>query len=466
MALNDQNEYTFNDAAYLAANPDVVSWINGQGDVSAWEHYQLYGKNQGRNALFDVTPTATDRTQWKPKVLNAEPYVDNSGQTYLVDPGTGDYYAAARKMGWDGDFQGYDLENAKLVASGQALNDQYINTLGLTTDPFKAQELYNLKQSNPSDYYGQIANKLEKQIYTNYGQNMDYTQAYNDLQSIKEIDPKAYYENQLKFLGHQVGWQIGQNRNDRNAPVYEEIKNLASEATRAGLSQDQINSIIKNSANEASIENQQFIANRAAAGNYWSENLMGALKVGAFALGAYGLDTALAAGAAAGAESAAAAGGAELAGPTYAELGYTGLEGGLAGPTYAELGYTGLNNAEAIAAADAASKGLTGSEALKYANQVRKGASFANTLSKFLTSGSGDGSVGGSGSGTSQQQIADYLRGLSKPVTNSFIGQIKANQNPFLFTPPGQTQAADGTYDVSGSNPMANALRKKDGTNS
>jgi hypothetical protein len=46
----------------------------------------------------------------------------------------------------------------------------------------------------------------------------------------------------------------------------------------------------------------------------------------------------------------------ELMGPTYGELGVTGLEGGLAGPTYAELGYTGLNNAEAIAAADAAAK--------------------------------------------------------------------------------------------------------------
>jgi hypothetical protein len=48
--------------------------------------------------------------------------------------------------------------------------------------------------------------------------------------------------------------------------------------------------------------------------------------------------------------------GSALMGPTYQELGVTGVEGGLAGPTYAELGYTGLNNAEAIAAADAAAK--------------------------------------------------------------------------------------------------------------
>jgi hypothetical protein len=33
----------------------------------------------------------------------------------------------------------------------------------------------------------------------------------------------------------------------------------------------------------------------------------------------------------------------ELMGPTYGELGVTGVEGGFAGPTYGELGYTGLN---------------------------------------------------------------------------------------------------------------------------
>lgn len=44
----------------------------------------------------------------------------------------------------------------------------------------------------------------------------------------------------------------------------------------------------------------------------------------------------------------------EQFGPTYQELGYTGVEGGFAGPTYEELGYTGLNQTEAIAAADAA----------------------------------------------------------------------------------------------------------------
>jgi hypothetical protein len=55
---------------------------------------------------------------------------------------------------------------------------------------------------------------------------------------------------------------------------------------------------------------------------------------------------------------------AELMGPTYGELGITGLAEGLAGPTYAEMGYTGLNQAQAIAQADAAAKiGMTAKQA-------------------------------------------------------------------------------------------------------
>ena len=68
----------------------------------------------------------------------------------------------------------------------------------------------------------------------------------------------------------------------------------------------------------------------------------------------------------------------ELMGPTYGELGYTGLGEGMMGPTYAEMGYTGLNAGEAIAAADAAayaaSNGTTLADAYKAlstANQIK-----------------------------------------------------------------------------------------------
>lgn len=145
------------------------------------------------------------------------------------------------------------------------------------------------------------------------------------------------------------------------------------------------------------------------------------------------------------------------AGPTYQELGVTGVEGGMAGPTYGELGYTGLNQAEAIAAADAASKGLTGAEALKYINNAKKALDTAGKLSKILSPSTGQSATGGSNS-LDLGKLASMLNAPQQ--ANSFIGQIKGNQNPFLFNVPGQTVASEGMYDVSGSNfAKANALR-------
>jgi hypothetical protein len=94
-----------------------------------------------------------------------------------------------------------------------------------------------------------------------------------------------------------------------------------------------------------------------------------------------------------------------------------------------------------------ASTGLTGAEALKYANQARQGLSTASQLAKLL-------------GGTPKPSIAPTagINPYSNMLgSNSFIGQIKGNQNPFIFNPQGQTVAQAGTYDVSG---MANALRK------
>jgi hypothetical protein len=84
--------------------------------------------------------------------------------------------------------------------------------------------------------------------------------------------------------------------------------------------------------------------------------------------------------------------GSALMGPTYAELGVTGVEGGLAGPTYAELGYTGLNNAEAIAAADAAAKAASISIT---PNQAIQGLRMASGLL-----GGQQGAASGSGAAT------------------------------------------------------------------
>jgi hypothetical protein len=140
----------------------------------------------------------------------------------------------------------------------------------------------------------------------------------------------------------------------------------------------------------------------------------------------------------------------ELMGPTYGELGLTGVEGGLAGPTYGELGYTGLNQAEAIAAADAASQSFSGADALKNANRLKN-------IAKLLT-GSESSKIFGQKMPTANQFSA--YQQMAQPVQEQFGGLYRMNQNPFSFGTQGQSIASEGMYDVSGSNPLANALRK------
>ena len=140
----------------------------------------------------------------------------------------------------------------------------------------------------------------------------------------------------------------------------------------------------------------------------------------------------------------------ELMGPTYGELGVTGVEGGLAGPTYGELGYTGLNNAEAIAAADAASQSFSSADALKNANRLKN-------IAKLLT-GSESSKIYGRNVPTANQFSA--YQQMAQPVQEQFGGLYRMNQNPFSFGTQGQSVASQGMYDVSGSNPLANALRK------
>jgi hypothetical protein len=143
----------------------------------------------------------------------------------------------------------------------------------------------------------------------------------------------------------------------------------------------------------------------------------------------------------------------ELMGPTYGELGITGVEGGFAGPTYGELGYTGLNQSEAIAAADAASKGYSVKDALTDANRGRKIADLLNQ------GGSQTGGIRTGTTGYNPQQLTALLS--SGLPTQAAPGNLyRMNQNPFSFGTQGQTPVSQGTYDVSGANPMANALRK------
>jgi hypothetical protein len=144
---------------------------------------------------------------------------------------------------------------------------------------------------------------------------------------------------------------------------------------------------------------------------------------------------------------------AALQGPTYGELGVTGVEGGMAGPTYAEMGYTGLNGAEAVAAADAAAAaqgGLSAKDVLTNANRLKN-------IAQLLT-GSESSPIYGKNVPNANQWATQAAQNFAQATPEQFGGYYQMNKNPFSFGTQGQTVASPGMYDVSGS--MANALRK------
>jgi hypothetical protein len=157
----------------------------------------------------------------------------------------------------------------------------------------------------------------------------------------------------------------------------------------------------------------------------------------------------------------------ELMGPTYGELGVTGVPEGGMGPTYGELGYTGLNNAEAIAAADAAAYAAANNitlkdayNALSKANAVKnlamsgynlatgKGVPRPSSGSTNLLSRTNSGNISADLAGGPQNITADLTKGNTSFSLNDFGGAANNPQlfntgtNPAAYTPPAPTQPA------------------------
>jgi hypothetical protein len=130
--------------------------------------------------------------------------------------------------------------------------------------------------------------------------------------------------------------------------------------------------------------------------------------------------------------AATAAASSQLAGPTYGELGVTGVPEGGMGPTYAEMGNTGLNQGQAISAADNAANLQQAKDVLNTANDVRKGVSTANNLSKLLSGNSS--SLLGSSAGSALTGAAQNLAAGQTGVSSAIPALIRGNQNPFLQT--------------------------------
>jgi hypothetical protein len=349
--------------------------------------------------------------------------------------------------------------------------------------------------TDPSNYYRQLANDLVGAAYGVSSVNQDASDYLDLIEGLKDIDPKTYYTAKIDYLSRNVGHNIQSNETGRANAIKQQLESLIPEATQAGLTPQEINATYGSGYTKG---RQQFATilglQQQEQKGVLAPLIEGIKFVGPGALGMYGIDAALTSalgagyGAATGMStygigsglgtaaelSGALASGAgsvgsgalgaasyitpELMGPTYGELGITGVEGGFAGPTYGEMGFTGLNQSEAIAAANAASKGMSTSDILSNINRARNA---TNTLSKLVKNpaDSTSGSTGGT-SGINTQQLASLL-GSGLPTQSAPGGLYRMNENPFIFGNQGQSVIPKGTYDVSGTNPMANALRKR-----
>jgi hypothetical protein len=341
-------------------------------------------------------------------------------------------------------------------------NLEYVNIL----DPESARELIDLKNTDPKAYANRMASFLGDVAFSGWAQNRNVSDVLNRLEAYKETDPKAYYSAYIALKGKQMGWDSGNGAGNRNAPMQQEIQSIANDAIKSGLTPTDINSIIgTNFGDYSNIAARTNAVNAASGGggfNFGTDMLPGLKIIGGALLGAGTADyLATGAEAANGASNVAditsstgftpvdgasfaidpnvayttgvttplpadigMGTNAPLQGPTYGELGVTGVPEGGMGPTYAEMGNTGLNTQEAIAAADAASQKAALVDALKTANQVRQVGSTANTLAKLLTSSAGSQLSGAA------QNLATGQTGVGSAIP----ALIRGNQNPFLQT--------------------------------
>ena len=301
-------------------------------------------------------------------------------------------------------------------------NDYYNNYLNQFNVAQAEQQQY---QADPHGYTNQKAQELSDQLFNTFTTNghvfggRPNMEAENTaaLEEIKKVDPNAYYNAQLSLDLRKAGWDAGQGKT--NDITNARIQGNIQDALKNGFDPNQIKNIVANNYANTAQWHAQNIADRQGQGAF----LQGIEKVapafaalitaGALAPAAGALEAGSVAASVApeiagsgfytGAGTFAGEGlgtAAELMGPTYGELGITGLPEGAMGPTYGEMGYTGLNQGQAIAGADAASQGSQALDALNYANKARNLMDNISSLSKLINGGS-SGLVGGTSGGTS-----------------------------------------------------------------
>jgi len=143
VAGNAMNGATFNDAAYMSANPDVAA-----SGMSAQEHYNRYGKNEGRQGFWndveqDLPEEWTQTTTLSPEqqaALDDQMKIQagrSKGAMQLLDQATGAFQSPLDYSGFNPGAQG--VQAAQLNGSVNTTN--LFGMGGLPLDRVQAQNV-------------------------------------------------------------------------------------------------------------------------------------------------------------------------------------------------------------------------------------------------------------------------------------------------------------------------------------
>ena len=245
-----KNEDTFDWQQFLNDHPGVGGNYGTTQD-GAWEAYQE-GNTSG--AVFRAPPF--DPNNLVP--ISSDPNNPSSAIKGYYDPVTEIIYDS-------------NNQNAKMIVPGSIMEDPYFKAIG-ADDPNKRVDLYNLKQSNPTEFYTQAATNLANNYASGSAMNwqglstngLNKDEIQSNLDNLKNIDPKAYYIGQLTELSKLSGWDYGQNTPERSASRIQQIKDMAPAAIAAGIDPNQLSSLINSNFSDSAQANAAHIAAEAS----------------------------------------------------------------------------------------------------------------------------------------------------------------------------------------------------------
>lgn len=376
---------------------------------------------------------------------------------------------------------------------------------------------------NKQQYYNTLGKSLTDEMFSNWSYNQDdKNQALEaKLENLKASSPQAYYAAKLDYFGSKMGWNAAQNTGEKNTEYQKAIEQMMPDMQNAGISNEQINSIINNSYATASQKNMEHIANQKAGSTYLTPSdiitisaILGGSALAAWAapaVGSIGAEAPLSTtellstggftpvnGASFTIDPLAAyttgAAATEASPFTTTELlntsGFTPTESGgftidpnvaytTGNPSiigdqpgdYPMPGKDGTasqwkpsninpNDVTKLLDYNASINSTGVSDVLSAANKARQIYGAGSTLAKLLSGTQSSQKTTQPSNAFNLSQLASLLGNQQVSVPQAqFGGLYQTNKNPFTFTSAGQTTAAPGTYDVSGAS-MANALRK------